>query len=203
VAAVATGGMELLLGAFDVINSGESWCGECDDEDNEVDIFGDDEDDVIKTVETELNGNLELNLTGLTFPATRALLTDPNVFIADTGSTVHSTRYKSGFKNAKKGTDDDAITMGNGVREGAAMIGDLPGMMCSKQGNELGMATLKDVAYLPTSKFNLFSVTKLQRDGWFLHGNKNQIKLTKGNNLVVFDIVIDTPKGAIYEMYLK
>ena len=99
--------------------------------------------------------------------------------------------------------DDDAITMGNGAREGAAMIGDLQGTMCNKEGTELGNATLKDVAYLPTSKFNLFSVTKLQRDGWTLHGDKNQIKLTKGNSSVVFDIVINTPKGAIYAMYLK
>jgi hypothetical protein len=108
-----------------------------------------------------------------------------------------------GFKNAKKGTDNDAITMGNGAREGAAMIGDLQGPMCTKEGNKLAVATLKDVAYLPTLKFNLFSITKLQQDGWILHGNKDQIKLTKGNCSVVFNIVIDTPKGAIFALYLK
>lgn len=149
-------------------------------------------------------GYTEIGLSAsLTFPNSRALLNDPNVFIADTGSTVHSTRFKSGMKNAKRGTDEDAITMGNGSKEGAAMIGDLPGTMCNKEGNALGDATLKDVAYLPTSRFNLFSITKLQREGWVLHGDKDQISLTKGANSVVFDIVISTPKGAIYAMYLK
>jgi hypothetical protein len=195
--------MEFLLGAIDSEEYGELWCDECKNEDMEIDIFGYDAEDKEETAETKSDENLELNLTGITFPTTRALLTDPNVFIADTGSTVHSTRFKSGIKKAKKGTDDDAITMGNGAREGAAMIGDLSGIMCSKEGNEMGEATLKDVAYLPTSKFNLFSVTKLQRNGWILHGDRNQIKLTKGDKSVVFDIVIDTPKGAIYAMYLK
>jgi Zinc knuckle len=139
----------------------------------------------------------EFNLSSMTFPNTRALLNDPNVFIADTGLTVHSTRFKSGFKNAKQGTDEDAITMGNGSREGMAMIWDLPGTMCNKEGNELCSATLKDVAYLPTSQFNLFSIMT-----WVLHGDKDQISLTKGSSSVVFDIVISTPKGAIYMQYI-
>ena len=197
-AVASSGRMELLLGAIDgVTKNEEPWCVLCtrdveEDTKNMNEYVCDDEDSW-----------QELNLAGISFPPTRALLTDPNVFFADTGSTVHSTRFKAGFKNAKKGTDDDAMTMGNGAREGTAMIGDLNGTMCDKEGHELGVATLKDVAYLPMSKFNLFSVTKLQREGWILHGHKNQIKLTKGTSSVVFDIVIDTPKGAIYGMYLK
>jgi hypothetical protein len=54
------------------------------------------------------------------------------------GSTIqHSTRFKLGFKNAKQGTGDDTIMMGNGAREGAAIIGDLQGTMCNKEGKEL------------------------------------------------------------------
>ena len=194
VTAVAVNNMEFLLGAIDGIATEEGQFGmSCDVEADTKTIGGTKEEQV----------GFELGLAGLTFPASRALLTDPNVFIADTGSTVHSTRFKHGFKNSKRGTDDDAITMGNGTREDATMIGDLQGTMCNNKGNELGVATLTDVAYLPTSKFNLFSVTKLQREGWILHGDTKQIKLTKGNNSVVFDIIIDTPKGAIFAMYLK
>jgi hypothetical protein len=153
--ATAVSGIELLLGAIDKDTKktdGPS-CTLC-----ARNIEADEEE---RNYNSECTGWQELNLAGVSFPSSKALLTDPNVFIADTGLTVHSTRFKSGFKNAKKGTDDDAITMGNGAREGAAMIGNLQGTMCNKEGNELGSATLKDVAYLPTSKFNLFSVTKL------------------------------------------
>jgi hypothetical protein len=82
------------------------------------------------------------------------------------------------------------------------MIGDLQGTMCKNEGNKLGIDTLKEVAYLPTPKFNLFSVTKLQQDGWILHDKQDQIKFTKGHCSVVFNIVIDRPKGAIFALYL-
>jgi hypothetical protein len=210
VAAIAA--VELLLGAIDGVTEDDDGCVLCN-QDMHKDVLKDDDDayDIIRYDESFVDDSIKskarneaFGLTGITFfPISRALLTDPNVFIADTGSTVHSTRFKSGFKNAKKGSDNDVITMGKGAREGTAMIGDLQGTMCTKEGNELAVATLKDVAYLLALKFNLFSVTKLQQDGWILHGDKDQIKLTKGNCSVVFNIVIDTPKGAIFAMYLK
>jgi hypothetical protein len=36
-----------------------------------------------------------------------------------------------------------------------------------------------------------------------MHGDKESIKLTKGNAVICFDIVIPTAKGAIYAMYFK
>jgi len=62
---------------------------------------------------------------------------------------------------------------------------------------------MKDVTYLPTGHFNLFSVTKLTKDGWKLHADLKQLWLTKDQNKTVFDIVIPTPKGMLYAMYLK
>ena len=192
--------MELLLGAIDWLDDlddddEQSWCQLC-----AAQVEENEEWHMIKSEDSEE----EYGLAGISFPATKALLTDPNVFIADSGSTVHSTRYMMGMKNAKKGTEDDAITMGNGAREGTEMIGDLQGTMCDKEGKELGPATLTDVAYMPTSKFNLFSTTKLLLNGWELHGNNSKIWLTKeGKSPVVFDIVIETPRGAIFAMFLN
>jgi len=37
--------------------------------------------------------------------------------------------------------------------------------MCNKNGETLHQATMKDVTYLPTGHFNLFSVTKLTNTG--------------------------------------
>jgi hypothetical protein len=54
---------------------------------------------------------------------------------------------------------------------------------------------------LPKGKYNLFSITKLQNDGWILGGNAAAIWLTKGDIEIKFDIKIPTPKGALYAMY--
>jgi hypothetical protein len=54
---------------------------------------------------------------------------------------------------------------------------------------------------LPKAKYNLFSITKLQNDGWTLGGNADAIWLTKGDIEIKFDIKIPTPKGVLYAMY--
>jgi hypothetical protein len=36
-----------------------------------------------------------------------------------------------------------------------------------------------------------------------LHGDSNGITFTKGDKTIVFDIVIPTPKGAVFTMYFK
>jgi hypothetical protein len=62
---------------------------------------------------------------------------------------------------------------------------------------------LHDVTYSPSLKFNLFSTSKLQREGWKMLGDYSSITMTKGDMKVCFDIVIPTEKGAIYCVYLK
>ena len=49
----------------------------------------------------------------------------------------------------------------------------------------------------------LFSITRRLRQGFQLGGDKNCIWLEKSGKKIVFDIVIPTPKGAIYCAYLK
>jgi hypothetical protein len=45
-----------------------------------------------------------------------------------------------------------------------------------------------DVSHLPSGKFNLFSLKKMQKEGWLLNGNQDAIWLTKGDNTVIFDM---------------
>ena len=46
--------------------------------------------------------NSEVVMSSMTFPAKLGLLDDPNVWIADTGATVHSTSHASGMVDIKK-----------------------------------------------------------------------------------------------------
>jgi hypothetical protein len=57
---------------------------------------------------------------------------------------------------------------------------------------------ITDVSHLSEGNCNLFSVTRLQKKGWTLTGNVDYIKLAKGKKSLLFNIVINTPKGALY-----
>jgi hypothetical protein len=140
---------------------------------------------------------------GLTFPTDQAFLSDPNVWIGDTAATVHTTPHFQGAINKRDATTEDSITVGNGNTESASKIADVPGVMCDKCGNELSHGTMKNVTLLPTGKFNLFSISKMLTLGWTMGGDKTAIWITKGSMKIVFDIIIPTPKGALYVMCMK
>jgi hypothetical protein len=72
---------------------------------------------------------------------------------------------------------------------------------CNKHGHELGTLELQEVTHLPNGKFNMFSITKMQMNGWKLQGDAKKIWLTKGDHEVVFDIIIPTNKGLLLAMY--
>jgi len=111
---------------------------------------------------------VEFLLCRVTVPLQQDLLDDPNVWIADSAATSHSTPHSISLTNVKEAKGSDAITMGNGGTEQANKIADIKGMMCNKYGVEMGQATLTEVTILPTGKFNLFSLTKLMNNGWIL-----------------------------------
>jgi hypothetical protein len=140
----------------------------------------------------------------MAFPEVKELLDDPNIWIGDSGATVHMTPYQHGLVNTRKAKQNEAVTMGNKTVEKAQVIGDLPGTICDKHGNMKSKTVLQDVAYIPTAGYNLFSVTKLMDNGWDLSGdNKTGIVLSKDDKKVVFDIRIPTPKGVLFAMYHK
>ena len=63
--------------------------------------------------------------------------------------------------------------------------------------------TLKEVTLTPVTIFTLFSLTKRHKEGRNIHGDEKDICLTKGYRKVVFDIVINTPKGKFLCAYFK
>jgi hypothetical protein len=106
--------------------------------------------------------------------------------------------------NEKEANENDAIVMGNGTNETAAKQADLPGIICNKEGQELGPAVMRDVTILKHGKFNLFSIMKMLTIGWKLGGGDGeQIWIFKEDAHIDFDIKIPTPKGTLYAMYFK
>jgi hypothetical protein len=62
-------------------------------------------------------------------------LTDPNVWIADTGAMVHTMSHAAGMHKIKAATADDSITVGNGSNEKAQQVESVTGICCDKYGN--------------------------------------------------------------------
>jgi hypothetical protein len=151
----------------------------------------------------EMTGNkVEYLLMAMEFLTDQKFLDNPNVWIGDTGASVHMTPHRGGMYDVKKANPVDAITMANGSSENVTVIGSIDGRLCDKNGNVLNDAKISNVTYLPEAKYNLFSITQLQNeDGWTLGGNADAIWLTKGDIEIKFDIKIPTPKGDLYAMY--
>jgi hypothetical protein len=77
-------------------------------------------------------------LNALSFPNDPLLLTDPNVWIADTAAT--------GVQNLSTAKDDNTITMGNKQIEKKTEFGDIPVGVCDKEGNDVIRTVMKNVA---------------------------------------------------------
>jgi hypothetical protein len=108
------------------------------------------------------------------------------------------------MSDSKQAVANDSITVGNGANEPAAQVTSIVRMMCDKHGNKLFSTKLMEVTHLPSGKFNLFSLTRMQNQGWFLlNGNKEAVWLTKGKQMVTFDMVILTNKGLLFAVYFK
>ena len=125
-----------------------------------------------------------------------AILQDPDIWIADTGATVHSTQHDKGMFDTV--STDETVTVGNGDVENTAKYGKIKGTFADKDGTKMLSATLDEVSHTPASCFNLFSVTRMLKQGWELGGNHSSIWIVKGGNKVIFDIKVDTSRGNLF-----
>jgi hypothetical protein len=150
--------------------------------------------------------NIELSLAGLNklnFPTTTDMLSDPNIWIGDTGATCDSTAFKEDMVNVQAPHASDNITYGQGEGVKPQSIGDIAGTVCDKEGNELGHVKLNKVKYLPEANFNLFSITRRLKEGWRLNGDDTAIWIYKGDKTIKFDIVVKTKDSLIFCMYMN
>jgi hypothetical protein len=146
---------------------------------------------------------VEFLFCSMSIPADQQILNDPNVWIGDAGATVHMTPCKNGIANIRKGSKNDAVTVGNKQVEEATLIADIPGQVCNKNRSQLNRTTMKYVAPVPNGGFNLFSIAKMMSKGWKLIGEKHKLMLKKGSDEINFDIAIPTPKGVTCATHVK
>jgi hypothetical protein len=98
------------------------------------------------------------------------MLNDPDVWIGDTGATMHNTAYLKNEVNHRLAAAQDNIVGITGPPVEAKMIVDiLCEASCEGQTTKF---VIKDVAYVPESCYNLFSLTKLMSNGWMISGDK-------------------------------
>ena len=136
------------------------------------------------------------------------LLKRNDVWIGDTGATCHSTPYDYGMTNCIAFKPEDSITMGNGVAVTTSKFGEVNGCLCDKLGRKLRSIKLKEVSHTPGAAYNLLIISKMINDGWELKSERMNddstcIMLSRGTDKMIFDLMIKTPKGAIYCMILK
>jgi hypothetical protein len=141
--------------------------------------------------------------TGLVvFNSTLEMVKDPNVFLIDTGASVHSTGNSFGLYDLKdpKGSSS---TVGNGSTVKTKSIGKMRVTVCNKGGNELSPLTVNEMHLMPGSPFNLLSGTNMIMQGCRMIGEGSSITFTKGGWQLVCDLKIKTSSGLLYGVYLK
>ncbi len=124
------------------------------------------------------------------------MLKRTDIWFADSGATNHVTFSDKGCRNKRFATGSTYRVVGNSVLPRCEL--DIPCVHFDKDGEQVGEVIITDVSHLPEGNFNLFSVTRLQKKGWTLTGNADYIKLQKGGKSLLFNIVINTNKGALY-----
>eukprot|EP00957_Ditylum_brightwellii_P134367 10243715-Ditylum_brightwellii.AAC.1 len=95
------------------------------------------------------------------FPTSLNPLTDPNVWICDTGSSSQTSGHNCGMIKLRETKQGDHITGMNGKQEQSTMIAKIPGTVCNKYNNEIRKEAINEVTHVPTSQYNLLSATKL------------------------------------------
>jgi hypothetical protein len=157
--------------------------------------------------QTDGSANIEVLVCStdekLTFPYLMEMLNDPNIFVADSGATTHSTGHWKGLFETKNATEGQQVMGANGKTEKIKNIGKLRGTFCDKFGSKVIVITLDNVHYVPNQAINLFSLTKAMNNGWTVHGNDDGISISKGDLKINFDIKIPTAKGFLMAGYIN
>ena len=135
-------------------------------------------------------------------PASIELLSDPNIWVFDTGASNHFTMSKLGATNIRESGETSRGMTGNAVSN---ELIDLKLTQYSKSGVRGHTCTLTDVSYNKKFKYNLFSPSRLMSKGWRMIGDGESITMTSPceKYKFIFDIVIRTAKGAIYATMLE
>jgi hypothetical protein len=106
------------------------------------------------------------------------MLKKTDVWIANSGASNHVTFSDKGCRNKRIATGLTHGIVGNSVLPKCEL--DMPCVHFDKDGAQVGRVIITDVSHLPEGNFNLFSVTRLHKNGWTLTGNTDYFKLKNG-----------------------
>ena len=115
------------------------------------------------------------------------------------------TPHARGMVGIKKSAETVSIVMGNEQVENSVAIGDIPGIVCDNQGNQILPVRMTNIALMADCPFNLFSILKRLKQGWSLGGDAHAVELItpNGKNQIKFDIKISTLNAMLFAMYMK
>ena len=138
----------------------------------------------------------------LAVPSRVAMLQSANIWVGDSGASVHCINDRCRGSNTCKGSGTG--TMGaHGKAMTVSSIMDIVGTWCNKFGEEQLKAKLKDVQCNPKSNFNFFSIRKAIKEDWKLSCDQEGLILMKDSVKLTFDIKIMTKNGEIFCAYLQ
>ena len=140
---------------------------------------------------------MDQTLEIMAMPAYFKLLTTPNMLISYAGATAHSTPHEAVLTNAKIGTENDSVAMGNGEKIKHAAMVQIKGTAASKEVQEVAKVVLKEVAHTSHSKFNLLSLTTMMHEGCNMVGSAQHLSVSKDNITIIFDIITKIHRGKI------
>ena len=142
------------------------------------------------------------DVSQMTITGNFEILKDPEIWIADTGTSNHSTFSRTGVINVIE--SDLGMTQGaTGEAVAPKSAVDIPSLACDRYGNQQFEVTMTGVSLIPEGDFNLFSITRLLLAGWKLGGNASSIWVTKGQRTIRFDIRVTTAKGTLFFIFMK
>ena len=136
-------------------------------------------------------------------PSRLQLLMNPNILIADTGSTNNTTGSILGAFNAKKYKGPPTKTATN-QDMAIKNVFDFKATITDCYGFEKETALLKGSKYIPTAQYTLVAINKYMLSGWKLEGDESMgLRLKKGSKVFTFDLPIYTTQGVLFVMHAK
>ena len=127
-------------------------------------------------------------------------VSDPNVWICDSGATCHMIGNDLGLINTKR--IDHQITVGDGRCIKTSKMGDLKLEIMQKEGRNV-ILTLKDVKVVEVLKFNLFCVSCAIKMGAIMRTEGSNLVVEKAGIKIKFDENINVGNGFLMSFKAK
>ena len=117
---------------------------------------------------SQANKNALVHIAGAITEA-KDVLSDPNVFIGDTGASNHVTNNRRGVMNIKEGYGATTGITGSSIQ--SSMLFDLECIHCDKNGKEMMPITFTNVNHIAGGNYNLASLPRMMKSGWKMTGD--------------------------------